>query len=132
MQCETGVWSRDTSAYNAAMSSETPDQFDLEDLNARTAPEACKTMAEVRDGVDRMDRALVALITERTRYMQAAARIKPSRDVVRDDARIEDVVSKVLKSAEASGLPAEIAEPVWRELVEQSIAYEFKVWDKTR
>ena len=79
-------------------------------------------MADVRDGVDRMDRALVALITERTRYMQAAARIKPSRDVVRDEARIEDVVSKVLKSAEATGLPATIADPVWRELVEQSLA----------
>ena len=132
MQCETGVWSRETSAYNAAMSSKTPDHFDLEDLNARTAPEACETMADVRDSVDRLDRALVALITERTRYMQAAARIKPSRDVVRDEARIEDVVSKVLKSAETTGLPATIAEPVWRELVEQSIAYEFRVWDKTR
>ena len=26
----------------------------------------------------------------------------------------------------------DIAEPVWRELVERSIAYEFQIWDKTR
>ena len=114
------------------MTSDTPPHFDLDDLNARKAPDACESMIEVRDGVDRMDRALVALIAERSRYMQAAARIKPSRDVVRDEDRIEDVVSKVLKAADAAGLPAEIAEPVWRELVEQSIAYEFRVWDKTR
>ena len=114
------------------MTSQTPPHFDLDDLNARTAPEACETMIEVRDGVDRVDRALVALIAERSRYMQAAARIKPSRDVVRDEDRIEDVVAKVLEAADAAGLPAEIAEPVWREMVEQSIAYEFRVWDKTR
>jgi len=114
------------------MSAPTPDHFDLDDLNARTAPEACGSMTEVRDGVDRLDRALVALIAERSRYMQAAARIKPNRDAVRDEERIEDVVSKVLKTAQIADLPGAIAEPVWRELVEQSIAYEFKVWDKTR
>ena len=89
-------------------------------------------MAEVRDGVDRLDRALVALIKERAGYMEAAARIKPSRDVVRDEARIEDVVSKVKAAAADVGLSEAIAEPVWRELVERSIAYEFTVWDETR
>ena len=109
-----------------------PPRFDLDDLAARTAPDACQTMAEVRDGVDRLDRALVALIKERAGYMEAAARIKPSRNVVRDEDRIEDVVSKVKTAAAAAGLSDAIAEPVWRELVERSIAYEFEVWDKTR
>lgn len=106
--------------------------LDLDDLNARTRPADCETMAEVRDGVDRLDRALVALIKERAGYMEAAARIKPSRDRVRDEDRIEDVVSKVKAAAADVGLAEAIAEPVWRELVERSIAYEFTVWDKTR
>lgn len=89
-------------------------------------------MAEVRDGVDALDRELVALIAKRARYMEAAARIKPSRDVVRDEWRIEDVVSKVKAEAERVGLSLDIAEPVWRELVERSIAYEFEIWDRTR
>ncbi|XBQ15135.1 MAG: chorismate mutase [Oceanicaulis sp.] len=109
-----------------------PAGFDLADLTARTAPETCRSMAEVRDGVDRLDRALVTLIAERSRYMEAAARIKPDRGVVRDEDRIEDVVSKVLAQADKAGLSAAIAEPVWRELVERSIAYEFEVWDATR
>lgn len=116
--------------YNAAMN--TPPAFDLDDLNARTAPDACTSMTEVRDGVDRLDRALVALIAERSRYMEAAARIKPSRDVVRDSDRVEDVVAKVKAAAAPAGLPAEIAEPVWRELIERSIQYEFAVWDARR
>lgn len=106
--------------------------FPEDDLNARTPPERCETMAQVRDGVDRLDRALAALIAERSRYMEAAARIKPDRDAVRDEARIEDVISKVLAAAKTEGLPREIAEPVWRELVERSIQYEFDVYDRTR
>ncbi len=96
------------------------------------APEDCQTMAEVREGVDALDRQLVALIARRSRYMEAAARIKPSRDKVRDTWRIEDVVSKVTAEADRLGLSRDIAEPVWRELVERSIAYEFSVWDATR
>jgi isochorismate pyruvate lyase len=101
-------------------------------VDARTAPEACLTMAEVRHGVDALDRALVTLLAERQRYMDAAARIKPSRDVVHDDARIEDVVSKVLAAAGPAGLSADIAEPVWRTLIDRCIAHEFGAWDRTR
>ncbi len=89
-------------------------------------------MTEVRAGVDALDRALVTLLAERQRYMDAAARIKPSRDVVHDDARIEDVVAKVKASARAAGLSEAIAEPVWRTLIDCCIAYELTVWDRTR
>ena len=101
-------------------------------IDARTVPVDCRSMAEVRQGVDALDRALVTLLAERQRYMDAAARIKPSRDVVHDDARIEDVVAKVLASAEAAGLSPQIAEPVWRTLIDRCIAHEFSVWDRTR
>ncbi len=101
-------------------------------IDARVAPEACGSMAEVRHGVDALDRALVSLLAERQRYMDAAARIKPSRDVVHDDARIEDVVRKVLAAAGPAGLSPAIAEPVWRTLIDRCIAHEFDSWDRTR
>ncbi len=92
----------------------------------------CQTMTEVRLGVDALDRELVALIAKRQSYMAAAARIKTERNTVHDSARIEDVVAKVKQSAEKLGLSIEIAEPVWRELIKQSIAYEFTEWDRIR
>lgn len=101
-------------------------------VDPRPAPEACATMAEVRQGVDALDRALVTLLAERQRYMDAAARIKPNRGAVRDEARIEDVVSKVKAQARAVGLSEAIAEPVWRLLIERCIAHEFETWDNTR
>lgn len=94
--------------------------------------EKCQTMADVRLGVDALDRELVALLVRRQAYMAAAARIKPNRDAVYDEARIEDVVSKVVTQARAQGLSPDIAEPVWRKLIERCIAHEFDVWDKTR
>lgn len=104
-------------------------------LNAtgdRIAPLDCTTMAEVRQGVDALDRALVALLAERQGYMDAAARIKSDRGVVRDEARIEDVVAKVRAAAREAGLSEAIAEPVWRTLIDRCIAYEFGVWDRLR
>jgi isochorismate pyruvate lyase len=101
-------------------------------IDPRTPPEDCSHMDQVREGVDAVDRAMVTLLAERQRYMEAAARIKPSRDVVHDDWRIEDVVAKVLAASEAAGLSPAIAEPVWRKLIAQCIAHEFGVWDRTR
>jgi isochorismate pyruvate lyase len=98
----------------------------------RPAPAECTTMAQVRQGVDALDRLLVTVLAERQRYMDAAARIKPNREAVRDSARIEDVVAKVKAQARQVGLSEEIAEPVWRLLIERCIAYEFEAWDGSR
>jgi isochorismate pyruvate lyase len=101
-------------------------------LDERPLPADCQTMAEVRQGVDALDQALVTLLAERQRYMDAAARIKPDRGAVRDVARIEDVVAKVKACARQAGLSEAIAEPVWRLLIDRCIAYEFDRWDVLR
>jgi len=93
-----------------------------------TAPDHCRTMAEVRDEIDRLDRALVRLMAERQAYIEAAARIKDRESEVRLEWRVEDVVSKVLASAEREGLSPAIAEPVWRTLIDRCIAHEHESW----
>ena len=98
----------------------------------RPLPADCETMLDVRKGVDALDRALVLMLAERQRYMDAAARIKIDRHAVLDTARIEDVVTKVKAAARDAGLYEEIAEPVWRLLIDRCIAYEFGVWDQLR
>ena len=93
------------------------------------APDACHTMSDLRAQIDRLDRALVRLIAERQGYIERAAEIKEARDTVRDEAQIADVIAKVLDEAGRARLSAEIAGPVWRELVERSIAHEFAAFD---
>ena len=96
------------------------------------SPEDCQTMAEVRDGVDATDRELVALLDRRFGYMRAAARIKQSRDAVRDEGRKAAVIDAARADAEARGLPGNVIEDLWERLVEGSIAYELVEWDRTR
>jgi len=92
----------------------------------------CTTMAEVRAGVDATDRELMALLDQRFAYMRAAARIKPDRGAVRDEARKAEVIENVRKDAEARGLPGDKITQIWDILVESSIAYELKEWDAIR
>lgn len=96
---------------------------------AMTEPALCRSMSDVRCEIDRVDRALVALLAERQAYIERAGQLKGARSEVRDEARIEDVVAKVLAEARRAGLNPAIAEPVWRLLIERSIAYEFEVFD---
>ena len=95
---------------------------------AKTAPQDCVVMDEVRAEIDRLDRILVALLAERQQYIEAAGRIKPRQDEVRLPWRIEDVVAKVLAEADRQGLSKRIAEPVWRELIDRCIAHEHEIW----
>ena len=95
-------------------------------------PADCRDMGEVRAGVDAVDRDLVALLARRQGYMSAAARIKPAASDVRVPWRIEQVVQNVLAEAARAGLDPRIAEPVWRELIERSIAFEAERWAAIR
>src|SRR3546814_5708661 len=66
---------------------------------------ACTTMAEVRAGVDQVDRELIALIARRFADMDAAARIKPERGQVRDEVRKAQVIDNARAGARAAGIP---------------------------
>jgi len=98
----------------------------------RTPPPDCANMAEVRHGVDRLDEEIVRLIGERFRYMDAAARIKPVREAVRDEGRKARVLANVARLAAEHDVPAEAAAELYERLVEASIAYEFGRFDSTR
>lgn len=87
-------------------------------------------MAEVRAGVDQVDRELVALLRRRFDYMDAAARIKPERGAVRDEARKAQVIANVRDAAISAGLPGDTIAALWDALVEASIAYELDAFDR--
>jgi isochorismate pyruvate lyase len=89
----------------------------------------CATMADVRAQIDRIDRDIVALIAERTTYIEAAARIKSARGAVHDDNRIDDVLRKTAQTALLVNAPVEIVHSTYRALMSASIAHEFTVFD---
>jgi len=92
----------------------------------------CTTMAEVRAGVDDVDRRLVRLLQRRFGYMDAAARIKPDRAAVRDEWRKADVLSKVDAAAAEAGVDRRLMARLYEDLIETSIAHEFDEFDRVR
>lgn len=95
-------------------------------------PDDCTTMAQVRAGVDQLDVMIVALLGERFRFMDAAARIKPDRGAVRDEDRKAQVIANAREHALAEGAPADLVADLYERLVEGSIAYEFVRFDALR
>lgn len=87
-------------------------------------------MAEVRAGVDQVDRELIQLLVRRFAYMDAAARIKPERGAVRDEPRKAQVIANARANARAVGLPEDVIARLWDQLIESSIAYEFDRFDE--
>ena len=85
----------------------------------------CSTMAELRAEIDRIDAALVDLLAERITYIDRAAELKPALGLpARIDDRVEEVVAKVRASAVARGVDPDLAEALWRRLIDWSIARE--------
>ena len=95
-------------------------------------PADCSDMTQVRAGVDDVDRQIVALLARRFGYMDAAARIKPVREAVRDEWRKADVKAKVDASAAEHGIDRKLMSRIYEDLIETSIAHEFEEFDRTR
>lgn len=82
-------------------------------------------MADVRVEIDRLDRSLVALLVERTGYVDRAAEIKSGIGLAaRLEDRVEQVVANVRHHAAGQGLDPDLAESLWRRLIDWSIARE--------
>ena len=101
-------------------------------MQASPEPEDCQTMNEVRSGIDAIDRQVVSLIARRFRFMDAAARIKPDRGVIRDEERKAEVLANVDRAAEQAGVDRALMAGIYEELIERSIAHEFVEFDRIR
>jgi len=86
-------------------------------------------MNELRAEIDRVDRLIVPLLLERIQLIAQAGHIKTDRNTVRDNWRVEDVISKVKAEAAAQGGDADYVETLYRFLIDYSINHEFDVWD---
>ena len=90
----------------------------------------CKTLAEVRDNIDRIDRDLVRLMAERQKYVGEAGRFKANPAAVSAPARVEQVIEKVKGLARDEGLSGAVAERTFRAMIAGFEDYERDEWTK--
>jgi isochorismate pyruvate lyase len=93
-------------------------------------PDACASLLEVREAIDILDAQLVALMAVRQAYIERAAKLRTKREEVGDRERIMEMLGKVIAEGKRTGLSAQIAEPVWRTLIEASVRHEIQAFEK--
>ena len=93
----------------------------------KTASE-CASLAEVRAEIDRIDRAIVALIGDRAAYVHAAARFKTSEaDVAAPDRQASMFAARRQWALDAD-LDPDVIEKLYRDLVAYFIVRETEHW----
>jgi isochorismate pyruvate lyase len=88
-------------------------------------PAECRDMTHVRTEIDRIDAALVDLIAERFGYVERAWQIKLALE---EDANVpwrnQEVIDKVRARAGKQGVPPDLVEALWRQMIGWFIQYE--------
>ena len=90
----------------------------------------CKNIEEVRANIDLIDREIVKLLSERSKYVRQAAKFKKTTQDVKAPDRMEEVILKVRNMASEYGLDPEIVESVYRTMIACFIEHEMKEHSK--
>ena len=88
-------------------------------------PKSCKTMSELREAIDVLDAELIKLLAERAEYIDRAIDLKTKEGLpARIDERVEYVAMRARDNAQKEGLDPDLAESLWRQMIEWSITRE--------
>ena len=88
-------------------------------------PADCADLAQVRQEIDRIDAALVGLIGERLGYVERAWQIKlEAAQEANVPWRNQQVIDKVRARAAEAGVPPDLCEALWRQMIGWFIQYE--------
>lgn len=91
------------------------------------------SLSDLRAEIDRLDTELVKLLSQRFAVLDQVVAIK-----LRDNlpaaipARVAQVIENVKAKAVAADMPPELAEAVWRTIIDWSIAYEHDLIEKAK
>lgn len=85
----------------------------------------CRTMTELRQQIDMLDRDLVALLAERARYIDRAAELKIGEGLpARIETRVTEVLGNVQEAARSADIDPALCVALWRQMIEWSISRE--------
>jgi isochorismate pyruvate lyase len=92
---------------------------------AARQPAECRDMTEVRAEIDRIDKGLVDAIAERFGYVERAWQLKlEARQEANVPWRNQQVIDKVRARATQTGVPPDLIEALWRQMIGWFIQYE--------
>ncbi len=87
-------------------------------------PQDCESMDHVRAEIDRLDDLILDLVAERFGYVDRAWQLKTHKADAVVPWRIQQVIDRVRARAAEKGVPPELAEALWRQMIGWFIQYE--------
>jgi len=90
----------------------------------------CRSLAEIRANIDRLDAVIVPLLCERLHFVTQAANFKPSVAGVVVPSRVEEIVGKVRAIAAGLDTSPDTIERVYRDLINAFTADEQRHWQE--
>ena len=101
-------------------------------MTDRPDPASLPDMDALRAAIDALDREMAALLGRRTRLIDRAAEIKAAAGLpARIGARVEEVAANARRNAAAEGVDPDLAEALWRVMMEHFIAQEARALGET-
>jgi isochorismate pyruvate lyase len=85
------------------------------------SPDECATMSDIRTEIDVIDRGIISLIGQRSKYIEAAVKFKTADVTVRSPEQIKTMLQQRREWANAEGVDPDIIEKVYTDLVNHFI-----------
>ncbi len=103
----------------------------MSDVNT-TPPEDCQSLEEIREGMDALDRQIIAILVRRVAYVKAAAKFKTTAASVAAPDRVQKVLDTRREWAEAAGLDGDVVRGLYRDIVTYCVGEEKKHWERSQ
>lgn len=97
-----------------------------------TPIQPCRSLDEVREQIDRIDRAMLGLLAERGAYVRQAAGFKRDAAEVAAPQRVAQILERLRQRAGELGADPDVAEATWRAMIAAFIAREHHEFARLR
>jgi isochorismate pyruvate lyase len=75
-------------------------------------------LTSIRKDLDDLDSMIITLLAKRAELVSAAGKFKRDEQAVRDPKRVEQVIEKARAKASSAGLSPDIAERIYRTIID--------------
>ena len=95
-------------------------------------PDDCRNLEEIREGMDALDRQIIAILARRVAYVRAAAKFKTTAASVASPDRVQKVLDTRREWAEQAGLAGDVIRALYRDIVSYCVGEEKKQWEQSQ
>lgn len=87
-----------------------------------------KSLSEIRQNIDGIDKEIISLISRRALCVKAAAKFKTSEDSVRAPERVKEVLAQRREWAKGEGLDENFIEGIFKNFISYFVNMELAKW----